>query len=233
MRMITVADAINQIRLKADMVHSKHIDDTDILNLMNNSYPKLRDRLLKAYGSDFLITTPTNITLVAGTGDYDLDALIPTFYKPAGFDILVSGTGTNDSDWKEMKKFMFNERNTLTSWSGNYAKYRLRGNMLWIKPTPTSSGTVRVWFVPRTPTLAAGSSFDGYDGWEEFLYLDVAITMLNIEESDPSVLMAERKKFEDDLESAVSNRDIGAPEKVQDVRDWDDDDPFTHSRNIF
>lgn len=59
--------------------------------------------------------------------------------------------------------------------------------------------------------------WDGINGWEEYVVVDAAIRMMSKEESDPSVLMADRQELEDRLTEIASQRDMGSPKKLQDV----------------
>jgi len=64
------------------------------------------------------------------------------------------------------------------------------------------------------------SAFDGINGYEDFIVVDVARKMLDKEESDSRHLVAEKVRIIGELEQISRNRDTGEPEKITDV------DPF-------
>jgi len=77
-----------------------------------------------------------------------------------------------------------------------------------------------------TPVLSGSSSFtfsptdmniDGVNGWEEYIVVDAAIKCLQKEESDCSVLLAQKAAIVARIESEASNRDAGMPSTVSDT----------------
>jgi hypothetical protein len=72
--------------------------------------------------------------------------------------------------------------------------------------------------VCSTDTIAYGeTSFDGLSGWLEYVIVDAAIKAMQKEESDVSVLMAQKKDLRVRLEQMAANRDVGTPGTVADV----------------
>jgi hypothetical protein len=55
-------------------------------------------------------------------------------------------------------------------------------------------------------------------GWLEYVITDVAIKILQKEESDVSVLMAQKMALKQRIQEAASNRDAGRPDSISDVR---------------
>ena len=105
-------------------------------------------------------------------------------------------------------------------------------------PTWSSGGTetVYAWGVQlelgasanlyaATTTLAATTSidanspaltFDGINGWEEYVIADVCIKLMVKEESDPAAFMAQKAELKQRIESEAENRDVGFPDRVTD-----------------
>jgi len=78
------------------------------------------------------------------------------------------------------------------------------------------------------------SCFDGINGWENYIVVDAAISMLDKEESDVSSLARKKAGLKQRLEDMAENRDSGEPDVVQDVTGWpDEDDPFGEMRRIY
>ena len=104
-------------------------------------------------------------------------------------------------------------------------RYRIvDGNINFI-PQPQSGQSVRLWYVPRLRQLVLDTDIaDGVNGWLEYVIVDAAIKALQKEESDVSVLMAQKAGLLERIKAAGSNRDAGMPETISRVRDsdWDD-----------
>lgn len=86
-------------------------------------------------------------------------------------------------------------------------------------PTPSGSQTIRVWYVPRvTQLLQETDMLDGVSGWTEYVIVDAAIKALQKEESDTSVLMAQKMALIKRIEESAMNRDVGQPDCISDSR---------------
>ncbi len=75
------------------------------------------------------------------------------------------------------------------------------------------------------PALTFTTILDGVSGWEEYVVVDAAIKAMAKEESDPSVLMAQKQGLLQRIESAAENRDAGSPARVSDSRGADFERP--------
>lgn len=212
----TLAQLRTAVRQRADMVNSTFITDAELNSYINNSIAELYDLILQKYGNDYFVSS-SNISLVVDQEAYNLPA---DFLKVLGVDLQIAS-----NDWITLKPFMFAERNRYTSTSlrgyygASFYRYRLRGNQIIFNPVPNVTNTVRVWYVPRPTTLTLDAdTFDGYNGWEEFAIVDAAIKCLQKEESDVSVLLAQKKALETRIEEAAGNRDAGFSPRIVDTR---------------
>lgn len=155
-----------------------------------------------------------DITLVASQESYDLPA---DFYK-------LHGVAYHDQDgYSVMERFNFEERYDYRNGTEvNYlTRYNLMGSRIYFQPTPTSSGTVRLEYIPLPTALSnATDTFDFYNGWQEWVILDVCVKIAALTKSDPQIYMAELQKTEDRIVS-YSKRDVGKPKTVTSVyRDY-------------
>ena len=66
--------------------------------------------------------------------------------------------------------------------------------------------------------LADSDILDGISGFDEYVIVDAAIKAMQKEESDVSVLMAQKEALKRRIEAAAANRDAGEPESVSDIR---------------
>lgn len=207
---VSVTDLITYVRQRADIEESNFITDEEIIGYLNRSYQKLYDILVKTY-EDYYIED-TTITLEADTSSYPLP---DNFYKCLGVDLHVSS-----SQKVTLKPFNFGERNKFQSGyisPCEFYQYKVQGGNIKFIPTPTSGGTVTLWYVPVAETLTSASTIDSVNGYDEFVIVDAAIKCLQKEESDTTALQLEKQEAISRIQSSASNRDAGEPKTVTDV----------------
>ncbi len=212
----TLAELQLEVRQRADMVNSSFVSDDELKGYINKSIQELYDLILQKYGNDYYVSS-TTFPLVVNQEAY---ALPTNFLKVLGVDLELG-----PSDYITLKPFMFNERNRYTSTSlrgfygASFYRYRLRGNSLIFSPVPNVTSTIRLWYVPRATTLSASSdTFDGFNGWQEYVIVDAAIKCLQKEESDVSVLIRQKQDLIVRIEEAAGNRDAGFSPRITDTR---------------
>jgi len=211
---------------RADMVNSEFVSDSEWNSYINQSYYELYDLLVQKYGNDYYVADPHTFTT---DGVNDSYALPSDFYKLLGVDLQL---GISQDSWVTLKPFNFAERNryavpNLQSFYGlTNMRYRLRGMLkLWLTPFPAGGQNLRLWYVPRLTELSDDTSeADGVSGWTEYIICDAAMKALQKEESDVSVLMAEKQALIARIEAAAENRDPGSPQTVADTQTASDMD---------
>jgi len=137
------------------------------------------------------------------------------FFKLLGVDAQVNGY------WRSLEPLDWSRRDTyynhLGTWS-DYANvvYSIEGPIIRLFPEPGSAYNVKLWYIPYAAVLDKDSdTFDGINGWEHYVVLDTAISMLAKEESDIRPLMAERQEIEALIDELASTRDEGAPWRIE------------------
>jgi len=125
---------------------------------------------------------------------------------------------------KSLKPFNFNERNRFKEggiwdvYGRPFVRYRLVGSNLKFSPTPDSVTSIKVWYIPTAVKLVNPSDeLADLNQYAEFVIVDVAIKMATKEESDVTVLAAQRVDLVERITDAAQNRDAGEPESVSDV----------------
>lgn len=228
---MTLSQLMTAVRQRADMLPAGYtattsgtdyfVTDVELVSYINQSYFELYDLLVAAFGSDYFAKTSTFQT----DGTNQLFTLPTDFYKLLGVDLQV---GTSPSSMLTLKPFEFGERNrgsvpNLQSFYGvTNLRYRLNGANLWLSPVPSGGQTVQLWYVPRmTPLASLGDTMDGISGWTEYVICDAAMKCLAKEESDVSVLMAEKQSLTVRIQAMADTRDQGSPAKVTDARSSD------------
>lgn len=210
---ITLTNLIAEARRRSDAESTQHVTDSEITNYLNSSIAELHDLLIGATDSEYRLTS-TTFSTVAGTDSY---ALASDFYKLKGVDYQTSST-----TYSSVRPFNFNERNrqkTLTYWLEQPdIRYRLVGNNLTFTPVPDSVRTIRYWYVPVATKLVSGSdTLDDINQFSEYVVVDTAIKILAKEESDVSVLMAQKAELKRRIEVMAQNRDEGQPASISDI----------------
>lgn len=216
--------SLGQLRLmsqqRADRVGSNFVTMPEWNSYINQSYFELYDLLVDAY-EDYFVTAPTTITIDSTTGQ----ATLPTdFYKLMGVDLSLGGTSGNG--FVTLKKFDFIARNRYvypniqSTYLGIFnLRYRLVGNTLMFIPNPSSNQSVRIWYIPKLTQLLQDTDIaQGVSGWTEYVIVDAAIKALQKEESDVSVLMAQKMALIKRIEESSMNRDAGQPDTISDIK---------------
>jgi hypothetical protein len=138
------------------------------------------------------------------------------------------GLALNSNAWVTLHKFDFISRNryVFPNISSTYLgvfnlRYRLVGNTLMFIPTPSAGQFIRLWYIPRLTELLQDTDLcDGVSGWTEYVIVDTAIKILQNEESDTSVLLAQKQLLLDRIQSSSMNRDAGQPDTISNVRSF-------------
>ena len=220
-RNATLAQLRLESRQRADKVNSGFITDSELNSYINSSNAELYDLLVSAYGDDYYLTKYT-LTVDGVTTSYPL----PTdFYKLIGIDMYI-----NPLRYITLKPYMFNERGRYqdgSNWAAIVAiqgpRYHIYNNFLEFNPPAPGTYNMQMYYVPECPELVGDTdTFDGVNGWEEYIIVDAAIKMLQKEESDVTVLMEQKNRLIKRINLMAENRDIGHSFVVNDVtRDWE------------
>ena len=214
---MTLAELRTAIRQRADMVNSQFVTDLELNSYINQSYFELYDILVQKFGNDYFVADPHDFV----TDNNDFYDLPDDFFKLLGVDRAINASA---GQYVEIQPFTFASRNrSALSNTGDIYKtsgirYRLKGNQLWLTPRPTTGTQIRLWYSPKMQTLDAdGDTVDGISGWTEYIIIDGAIKCGQKEETDVSVLMAQKMAMLARIEASAENRDAGSPSTVTDV----------------
>lgn len=211
---------LSEMRLGArrlsDMVGSTFISDDELTEIVNRHCQALYDLLLEVRGQLYF-GKGYDITCYSDQTVYDLPH---DFYQLVGSPIISSG-----GKFYQLKTWEENERARLLNLNNSYpsdARYRLVAGKIEIIPSPQTSWTLKLRYVPTFTKLVDDSdTFDGINGWEEWVELNSAIDMLAKEESDTSIRQAQLMKVEARIRRLAPVRDAANPPRIVDTRrDW-------------
>lgn len=215
--------SLGQLRLmsqqRADRVNSNFVTLPEWNTYISQSAFELYDLLTTLY-EDYYLAAPYQFTTNGSDNMYDIPA---DLYKLMGVDL---GQSDNNNARVTVHKFDFIERNryvypniTSTFLGVFNLRYRLMGSKLHFIPTPSGGQIMTIWYIPKmTQPLKDTDVIDGIDGWTEYVIVDAAIKALQKEESDVSVLMAQKQALMDRIQSTAMNRDAGQPDTISNTR---------------
>ena len=212
----TGAELIDDSYKRADLVAATdRFPRTEVLRYVNQGGAALYDLLIEARGRPYYAKKPaTTITTTASTSRY---ALASDFYRLSA--VRVSGVGgftlepftAQDEPWLREPGVTANKP----------THYELQPGYIELLPLHSAGLSVIVDYVPYFPDLSDGAgTFDGINGWEEYIVYSAARDML-LKEDELGLV----KKFEDEmarLELRISKlapgRDAFRAERVKNVR---------------
>lgn len=193
------------------METSNFITDSELTGYVNASIAELYDILVSRFEDYYILDTTQ--TVASGSDQLTIPA---GFYKLKGLDYDVGG-----GLYETVRSFQFVERNeTFDPGFGTLPRmrYRVLGSYIKLTPPEFAPGTYRIWYIPRFTALADDAdTFDGINGWTEYVVVDCAIKMLNKEESDASAFREQKQKLLDRIEAMAADRDAGEPQSIVDL----------------
>lgn len=221
---MTVADIRDAARQRSDMVNSNFVKPAEWISYINFSWAELYDILVAKFEDYYSIQTI--LTVPSGTNSVALPA---DFYKMRGVDRALTN---QSSEFYTIRPFTFEDRNNRRRsalFRGLYptVRYRIFNNTLIFTPDDAADGVYRIWYIPKAVTINTDTqTIDGVNGWEEYIITDVAIKALQKEESDVSILMAQKQALLKRIEDMAGNRDAGETERVTDITVAGYDNPY-------
>lgn len=217
MSSVTLAQIRTRARQKADMENSNYISAPELLNYINEAYYTWYDMIVAAF-EDYYLDDPTEFTILPGAA-----AEIPLpadFYKLAGLDKSISASFDR---FYPLKKTRWRERNRTENSFSSYGlrpqtSYRIFKDKIIFTPADGSDGAYKLWYIPTvTPLVLETDTIETFNGFENILIVDVAIKMLNKEETDASMLLLERQRLESKMQEMLIDRDINNGERIEEV----------------
>ncbi len=209
-------DLINDAYLRADLVGAtdRH-PRSDVLRYVNQGCAELYDLLVEARGRAYFRATAPTITTLAATSRYALPA---AFYRL--ISIRVSGPGGYTLD-----PFTPQDEPMLREPFGAVAKpshYELQPGYVELLPLHTAGTAIIVDYVPVFTDLtdAPTSTFDGINGWEQYVAYFAAREMYS--KDDEAAKVGEQSQAMKDMAQRIGKlapgRDAFRAERVKNVR---------------
>ncbi len=198
------------------MTHSNFVPTATWNEWINHDAKSLYDMLVKADPDYFTVSVG-----ISTNGTDQVYGLPSDFFKVRGVDYTLSGQAT------AMRRYDWNERNAYSQSTGEVVRYRLVAGNIHFEPVP-SAQDMTLWYVPALETLDdEDDTFDGINGWESLVEMLAARRALALEESDTSAIDAEIQMVMKRIEGLAPTRDVGEPERIQDVTGGSGHDPYS------
>ena len=194
----------------------------DILIAVYEDYYKATDAIFYSTNNTQVYDMPNGV--LSFTDNSGNSFVAKPIYKLLGLDL---GLNSNNNGWVTVAKYNYADRNKYFYPNSNSTiygvfncQYRWMGNKLELIPAPSGSQPFRIHYIPRLDAMIqdADLSTTSISGWLEYVITDVAIKILQKEESDVSVLMAQKMALKARIEESAANRDAGRPDTISDTR---------------
>jgi len=210
---VSVSALVTGARLYADERPggaAAFLTDAEVTSVVRRSVAKLRSVLIAERGPEMFAATSTYSTS-AGKKAYPLPStheatLRVTLSEPSGaeYDLRTHEVG---------------EATEIEQWSRGDAVryYRIANSTIEITPTPTAAGTVTHYYTTTTDTSA--TSYDLLvDGWDEWVMLDVAVRLLQIQGLPHTWLRDDRDQLTEQLKRQAQDRVVEDAVRIRDAR---------------
>lgn len=149
---VTLAELLSTVRQRADLENTDFVTDPELTGWLNSSAGELWDALVGAY-EGYAEASATYVTSGSNVMAMPID-----FLKSDGLDLEISPSPAGLRT--TLKRISWSDRNKYQwpTWSFWPTHYALKGESIYLFPTPPSGKTITLWYVPRTTPLAASGT---------------------------------------------------------------------------
>lgn len=221
MKIIPVQQIVDDCRMYADQINSTFRDDDQILRMINQKGASLYDLLLESAGA-FRFIDGYSFTVESGDALYTLP---DEFYRL--YSVTLEWSETNRENLLPIRSI--NERTRLknnNNWQQYGEKYfNIRGNqngeqVIEFLPTPRSTVTCSIEFVPTFQDLELEGNYDSINGFDKLLSLGVAIELKDQEEEGySSALQGLYAQEEARIQKIIDKQQMEHTHKIRNVAD--------------
>lgn len=211
---VLISSIITLAKQRANMENTNFVTDAEWLTYADQGYRKFYNLITTLY-EDYNVSYQDYST-ISGTEEYTL---------PSGFlkIRLVELYGVTPRPMT-LREWTLTEKNRLAySVTGYPIRFAFYGNTLRLIPVPQGVYQVRLWYIPTATAITSDAqSVEVYNGFDEYIALDMAIRALMKEESNTVPFERERDRMEKMLEETLRGRDAGTPRTMTDLERMND-----------
>lgn len=170
-------------------------------------------RLLTQHIPDQRFLSSSTVSITSGTTTYALPA---TFHLLVSVDLVANGVKTWLTKYEMPERAALSDQNTMHT--GTPLEYRLRGANIEYMPTPNSSYTSTLWFVPDAPQ-AASLPLDTVGRLDDYVIWYASREIATKDEKWPLIATLDGRmaRIEADILQAARARDINVGSRVVDA----------------
>lgn len=218
------ADLELRARRRADMENSNFVSSDEVTTLVEKAWEELYLKVVSQYpmmvmnaGPDPATISPSTTSRVEmPTNFLKLEALLLTDSsgRPVHFLRPINSV-------RELEPFLvgavsFNGRSGVPTHYYFYARPDGAPASAEVYPYPDTTYTVQIYFIPLIPlsTVEFSNGMAWLAGWDEYIVITAAIKMKDKEESDCTVLMAERSQLWESMVRQITPLDMSEPTQV-------------------
>lgn len=203
----TLAQFRERIRSRADMKNDGFLTDdaTEVDEWINKSIAELYELLVASFEDWNLTLSSASAAVVSGNS--------ATWAAPT--DVLHFKRFERDTGgglYERVRRGIVAELETY-----NEVRYVLTGTTFRLFPGALAAGSYRLWYIPTFVPLTGVQTFDGVNGWDDYVVVDCAIKAREKEESDVRDLKDDKKALLMRIKSMARMRDGAEPPRVTDV----------------
>lgn len=218
---VQLQDLQNRCLQRVDQLTAQFIPTLNLISMINVGIGKLYAKVVEKF-EDYYLIAGTPFALSSNNDTYPIPQ---DLYKLRGVEFQLDSlhwVSVPSYEWPERNDYNYFPVSAYVSPAGTSVRYRYQGLGVRFIPMPSVGGiTARYWYIPSWNPILVNPT-DTFDfinpGWEEYVVLDVAATILQIEESDCSVVLQLRSEMDHQIEVWASDRDAGAPKKMTSSR---------------
>ncbi len=238
---MSLGEIDTRARQRADRLNSGFVTKSEMQSYIMQSMYELYDLLITVY-EDYFKGTDCIFYSVSNQQNYPMPNGVLTFkdnsgntftpkpsYKLLGLDIALSGVSVTNGNngWASVDKYNYLDRNKYFYPNSNstiygvfQCQYRWMGANLELIPAPASGQPFRIHYIPRLDAMIQDTdiSTTSISGWLEYVIVDVAIKILQKEESNVDILAAQKGALKQRIEESAANKDLGRPDTISDTR---------------
>jgi hypothetical protein len=198
---VTLLSMRTDVAVRGGYENSADITSAVLNTFINEAVKQVWD-ILKSKRDDMLVTSATLNTAIG----VDATTLPATFYQLRKLEIADSSA---PSGWRRLRQTSLDVSHQYAQLFGKRYRYRLQGPSVVLHPTPQAIETLRIYFIPTAPQLAAdGDTFDGVNGYEDLVFQLALYRCRDRQEQDLSSCTREIARLTAQISSASDGRDV-------------------------
>lgn len=203
-RSVTLLQMRTAVQTRGSYENSADITPTVLNDVINEALAETWDILVGKW-EDYYVTR-ANLSVSANQ-----DGITPPadFYKLRKLEIVDTSM---PSGYRRLRPHDLDYAHVFGPVSNKQYRYRLEGSLLYLAPIPTVAETLRLFYIPACPVLAAdGDTFDGINGYEQ-LVIQLGLRRCKIRQDQPTGAEdAEIERLTRRVRTAADSRDADEP----------------------